>query len=183
MAIPQKRLAFIDTETTGLSAFRHEIVEIGCVVVEVGQNPSDLKIIHEINLKVKPKHIETAEIEALRVNGYNEAGWMFACTIEQAMSEVMTKAKDAIMVGQNVSFDRGFIEAACEQTGIKWSMHYSTLDTIPMAYTKLWNDDFLSSLTLRSLCDYFGIVNSGAHTAYADAYATMELFKKIMALK
>ena len=39
--------AFIDIETTGLSLFKNEIIEIGCVLTT-----PDLKVIEEFELKI-----------------------------------------------------------------------------------------------------------------------------------
>src|SRR3989338_6523111 len=105
-----KRLAFIDIETTGVHPEKHEIIELGCVLVDVeGQS---YKVVGEFEMKIKPEHIETAEAEALRVNGYTEGDWLFACSLGEALEHLSKKADGAVMVAQNASFDYGFLQKA-----------------------------------------------------------------------
>lgn len=61
MKMTDRPLAFTDVETTGLDPHIHEIIEIGLVLVE----HKDLTVVEELNLKIKPEHIETATAEAL----------------------------------------------------------------------------------------------------------------------
>jgi DNA polymerase III epsilon subunit-like protein len=41
----------------------------------------------------------------------------------------------------------------------------------------------MGKLSLRALCEKYGIENKKAHSAFADAYATFEVFKKLLNLK
>ncbi len=179
MALVYRKLAFLDVETTGFSFRDHEIIELGVVIAGVDEKGT-WRMLQEIDIKIQPQHIETAEAEALRINGYTPEAWMFAHTLTQAMQELSAKAKDATMVAHNVAFDYGFIEAAFRSTGVENTMHYQKLDTISIAFAKLANDPDAKNLSLRSLCDYFGIMNERAHTALADARATFEVFKELM---
>jgi DNA polymerase III epsilon subunit-like protein len=67
----EKKLAFIDLETTGMDPLKHEIIEIGCLLAKLDDKGQYVEL-ESFELKVKPEHIETAEQEALRVNGYDE---------------------------------------------------------------------------------------------------------------
>lgn len=169
--------AFIDIETTGLNLFKHEIIEIGCVIA----TPS-LKIIEKFELKIKPEHIEDADKISLKVNHYNEKDWEHAINLEKATNIFSKKVKDCIMVGHNVSFDAGFLEYSFIKNKIKNPMHYHKLDTISIAWAKLHNDPKLEHLSLHEMCARFDIKNEHAHSALSDAYATYELYKKLMEL-
>jgi DNA polymerase III epsilon subunit family exonuclease len=169
--------AFIDVETTGLNLFKHEIIEIGCVLTM-----PDLTVIEEFELKIKPELIEDADPVSLKINHYNEADWGLAYSLEKAMKIFSKKVKDCIMVGHNVAFDVGFLEAAFDQNKIKNPMHYHRLDTISIAWAKLHNDPDLEHFSLREMCLHFGIKNEQAHSALPDARATFELYKKLMEL-
>lgn len=177
-------LAFIDLETTGLDPSRHEIIEIGCVVVKQDWSNKDpqFSVLSELDIKVKPRHIETAEPEALRINKYSEADWLFAVDLEQALQELAKQTADAIMVGQNVSFDWGFLQAAFAETGVSSRMHYHKLDLIPMAFIKCCKDPKLERYNLGELSRYFGVENEKAHTALSDVKTTFEIYKKLVAL-
>ncbi|MEK7662450.1 MAG: 3'-5' exonuclease [Patescibacteria group bacterium] len=179
----QRNLAFIDIESTGLDLERHEIIQIGCVLVKpiprAGKGPT-LEVLEEFELKIKPERIKDADPQALLVNGYNEADWIFAIDIKKALEVLAEKVKDAVMVGHNVSFDHAFLEKAFEKNGIKNTMHYRKLDTISIAYAKLYNDGDIEKFSLRALCEKLGIENKHAHTALSDARATFELYKKLL---
>ena len=179
-------LAFIDVETTGLDIDKHEIIQLGVVLVSQnwlsgGKSSAPVfEILEEFELKIKPERIQDAEPVALRVNGYNPADWVFAYTLEEAMKMFSSKTADAIMVGHNVAFDFGFIEKAFKKTGLLNKMHYHKLDTISMAFAKLYRNEDVDRFSLQYLCDYFHIENKNAHTALSDARATFELYKKLL---
>jgi DNA polymerase-3 subunit epsilon len=170
-------LAFIDIEFTGLNVIEHEIIEIGCVITT-----PKLKVIKKFGLKIKPEHIENADPVALKVNHYNSADWTRAYTLKDAMKIFSKKVKNCIMVGQNVSFDSGFLEYAFVKTKSKNNMHFHKLDTISIAWAKLHKIPDIDHFSLRELCKYFGIKNKHPHSALSDAYATFELYKKLMSI-
>lgn len=176
-----KRLAFVDLETTGTNSFKHEIVEIGCLIAKQNEK-GEWIMTEEFEFKVKPEHIETAEQEALRVNGYNEADWMFAHSLQEALTVLSQKCEGCVMVAQNVSFDYSFLSYAFGQKGVKDPFYYAKLDTIPLAYMRFRKDETMNNFTLRELCERLGIKNEKAHTALADVRATFEVFKKLMVI-
>jgi DNA polymerase-3 subunit epsilon len=176
------RLAFIDAETTGLDPEKHEIIQLGIVLVEQkwDNGAPSFEILEETEIKAKPEHLGTADNVALRINGYNEADWALAYSLKEAMTIFAEKTKDAIMVGHNVAFDFCFVNKAFLITGVENKMHYHKLDTISIAFAKLHLNESVDRFSLQFLCDYFKIENKRAHTALADARATFELYKKLM---
>jgi len=56
MDFKKRPLAIVDIETTGDDELKHEILEIGLLVVR----QKDLEVIDSGNWLVKPHHIETA---------------------------------------------------------------------------------------------------------------------------
>ena len=174
-------LAFIDVETTGFDSDTAEIIELGVVIAKL--KDGELIVTDQLDLKIHPEHIETAEAGALRVNGYNEADWLFAVTLEDAMKSFADKTDGAIFVAHNLTFDYSFIKEAFKKTGIENKMHYHKLDTITLAFAILHNQDDMNRFSLKALTEYYSIENKKAHSAFADAYATYELFKKLLNLK
>jgi DNA polymerase III epsilon subunit-like protein len=176
-------LAFVDTETTGTDPNKHEIIELAVIVARQipreGKGPR-LEIIEECEWKIKPEHLETAEEEALRVNGYNEVDWMFAVDRKKAMEEFAKKTQSAIFVSHNLVFDYAFVSKAFEETGIDNKMHYGKLDTISMALARLYDAPLADKFSLRALCELLKVENTKAHTALADTRALFEVYKKIM---
>ncbi|OGI70828.1 hypothetical protein A3B84_01895 [Candidatus Nomurabacteria bacterium RIFCSPHIGHO2_02_FULL_35_13] len=170
-------LAFIDIETTGLDVIKHEIIEIGCVITT-----PKLEIIEKFELKIKPEHIENGDPVALKVIHYDSIDWENAKKLDDSMKILSKKVKDCIMIGQNVSFDSGFLEYAFAKTKIKNNMYYHKLDTISIAWAKLHRKPSITHFSLRELCKHFDIKNEHPHSALSDAYATFELYKKLMEL-
>ncbi|MEK7505003.1 MAG: 3'-5' exonuclease [Patescibacteria group bacterium] len=176
-------LAFIDLETTGLDPEKHEIIELACLLAKQIPNPGKgpkLELIEEFEFKIKPKHLETAEQMALNKNGYNDADWLFAADLEQVLKTLSDKAVGASMVAHNVTFDWNFLNKAFSTTGIPNKMHYHRIDTMSMAFTKLYHDDRAQAFSLGALADFFGLKNDRAHTALADIRTTFELYKKLL---
>lgn len=179
----KRNLAFIDLETTGLDPEKHEIIEIGGIIVkqihhENGQ--SELEVLEEFVMKVKPEHIETADPESLLVNGYKADEWIFAIDLPQAMKVLAEKTEGDILVAQNVAFDWLFLEKAFAKTGVTNKMDFHRLDLLSMAYTKLYHDDKAKRFSLRALAEYYGVKNEKAHSALSDIRATYEIYRKIL---
>ncbi|MCX6751636.1 MAG: 3'-5' exonuclease [Candidatus Nomurabacteria bacterium] len=170
-------LAFIDIETTGLDIIKHEIIEIGVVITT-----PKLRVIEKFELKIRPKHIENAELISLKITHYNKKDWQEAFSLEEAIQIFSKKVKDCIMVGQNVSFDSGFLEYNFAKLKIKNTMHYYKLDTISIAWAKFHKTRSFEHFSLREMCKLFNIINEHPHSALSDAYATYELYKKLMKL-
>lgn len=179
--ILQQSLAFIDVETTGLNDDVAEIIELGVVIAKL--KDGELVVTDQLDLKIRPEHLETAEPAALRINGYNEADWMFAVSLKDAMELFAKKTEGCIFVAHNVTFDYGFIDQAFKKTGVENRMHYHKLDTIALAFAVLIDNDDMNKFSLKALAEHYGIENKKAHSAFADAYATYELFKKLFNLK
>jgi len=179
--ILQQSLAFIDVETTGLDSDTAEIIELGVVIAKL--KDGELVVTDQMDLKIRPEHLETAEPAALRINGYNEADWLFAVSLQDAMKSFAEKTEGAIFVAHNLIFDYAFIDRAFKNTGIENKMHYHKLDTIAIAFAVLFNNDDMNKFSLKALTEYYGIENKKAHSAFADAYATYEVFKKLLNLK
>ncbi len=181
----QHNLAFVDIETTGLNPDKHEIIQIGCIIARQEWSSKGLILEHldEFELKIKPERITDADPQALRVNGYEPAEWVFAYTLPEAMKLFAEKTKGSIFVAHNACFDFGFIDKAFRITEIENTMHYHKLDTISMAFAKFGHDDTLDRFSLRNLCQHFNIENKNAHTALSDARALYQVYEKMMGEK
>lgn len=176
-------LAFIDVETTGFDPDKHELIEIGLVLVkQIGDNGDKFEILDEVELKIKPERIEDADPQALKVNGYDPSQWVFANTLKEAMTVFANKTENAIFVAHNLTFDFSFIDHAFRKTGVENKMFYPKIDTISVAFAKLHKNPQVEKFRLQKLCEYFGITNERAHTALADAKATFLVYEKMMKL-
>lgn len=180
------RLAFVDLETTGLDPFRHEIIEIGIVLVEQKKDlfgKQSLELISEHEMLLRPEHIETADPKALGVSKYDKQKWGNAVSQKEGLAWAAALLDGTVFVAQNVSFDWGFLRKAGNEYGVDFekAVHYHKLDLASMVFGKLYHDPKLSRFSLREMTEYFGVVNEKAHTALPDARATFEVCEKLLA--
>ena len=100
-----KPIAFIDIETTGLSASEHEVIEFAII------KKVDGKIVLRTEFKIKPDHIERAHPKALEINGYTPEKWEGALSQEEGARRMVEALEGCICAGHNIGFDIGFILA------------------------------------------------------------------------
>lgn len=170
----ERKLAFIDSETTGLSADKHEIIEIAALIYD----PASGEVEKEWSTKVAPSHIETANEKALQINGYINNPSAYSGKLKSALIKFNSMTQDCIIVGQNVSFDLSFIYKAMKELDIKPLFDRRFLDLMSLVWFQVKDSD-IPNLKLESLCDYFGACNVGAHTALVDCRRTYEVYRKL----
>ena len=171
----KRNLVFIDLECTGLDPSIHEILEIGCLVVD-----SNLNVFKTYEAKVLPEHIETADPAALEINGYTKEKWKDAILLKQSLEEVNLLAKDAMFAGWNISFDWMYLEKEFQRAKVVPLFDYHLIDAMSIAYSKFLHLSEPDGLNLRKLAEYYKIEMGELHGALEDATATFEIFKKLM---
>ena len=167
------KVAIVDLETTGLDAYKHEIIDIGAIIFD-SKNPSDHTI---IDCKVKPQHIENAEPAALKVNGYNAEEWKDALPLDDALQLMLQKASGAIFVSYNVTFDWSFIAEAYKKSPIRNPFNYHKFCLMTLAWARVPG---ARSLKLRDICLLMDIPpEPEVHKALNGAKRAFELYRKI----
>lgn len=169
----QRPLVFVDVETTGLDPFRHEIIEIACLVVD----PQTLEVKKGYLTKAQPEHLETADPVALRKNKFSLEAWENAKPLNQVLEEINSLAPGGMFTGFNVSFDRAFIETAFRKEGVTSNFDYHWVDVMSLVYWRLFSDEKLKRLRLTHVCEVLGIPLEEAHTAMGDTRATLEVYR------
>ena len=152
-----------DIETTGLSAARNKIIEIGAVKVEKGQ------ITDRFSTFVNPELPIPFEIEKL--TGINDGMVIDAPVIGEALPRFLEFCGDAVMVAHNASFDMSFIEHNAELLG---SVYKPTIvDTVALARILLPE---LKRFKLDMVAKALGVSLENHHRAVDDAEATAHIF-------
>lgn len=172
----KRHLVFIDIETTGLDRHKHEITEIGCIIV----NGESFEIIEEYSAKVKPLHIRTADPRALKISGYLPEKWKDAKRIKEVLQKISEMSEEGMIAGWNIAFDWAFIEENFKKLKIESSFNYHKIDVQAIAYAKLYKNKNIKSLKMRSIAQHFGIGFGEVHSAEEDIKITYEIFKKLM---
>lgn len=174
---------FVDTETTGLEegSDKGELLEVAIVREEVFHPFTQYGIIRDIwRQKIRPKHIETASPEALRVNGYTAEKWADSVPLEDVAEELIEKLRNATWVGHNPTFDRDFILKSLNRIGKTPKIQRRLIDTTTLAY-QAWGLDGELKLSLDSLRDHLDISKEGAHSALKDALDCRTVFYRALA--
>ena len=155
-----------DLETTGLSPEKDEIIEIGAVKVIEG------KVVDRFMHFVKPDTPISDMVTG--ITGITNAMVVDAGPTDRIIFDFLQFCEDYPVLGHNLMFDYRFM---CRYAK-KYYMDFAKegLDTLKIARKVLPE---LSSRSLESLCDHYGIVNASAHRAYHDALATAKIYQTL----
>lgn len=169
-------ITFIDTETTGLDLFKHEVIDIAAMQVSYTGN-SWIQI-SSFESKIKPKNLQEASEIALKINGFTKKKWKDAPESGSVLGLLANyiQSSDAV-AGQNLVFDYRFINKMFDSNDIEKPKWPKYIDTKWMA-EQLVHDKKLKRSSLDFLCEHYSIPVIGrAHTAMTDVLRTFELFK------
>ena len=164
--MPSLRVAYVDTETTGLSAYSDRIIEIAIVLAEVDWETG--RIIRRLEqyqgLQDPGRRIPA---EAMAVHGITDA-MVRGHRIDRRACTGLLAAAD-LCLAHNSGFDKGFVAQVVPETpSYTWGC---TCRGIP--WKKLYPS--IHSTALQSLSRYFGSEKGIAHRALGDVETTMNL--------
>ena len=154
----------LDVETTGLSSYTDKMIEIGLVRVRNGVEQECYSTL------IHPERRISSRITAL--TGITNEMLSGAPAIREILPDALDFIGEDIIVGHNVSFDIGFMQAAClhvYQSGFPNNF----IDTMRLS-RKYFSQ--LPNHRLSTLVCAFGIDQGNAHRALADAQATMHCY-------
>lgn len=177
----------IDVEASGTEYSKHSIVSLGAVDLD---NP-ERRFYGECRIWDGAHIMEGA----LEVNGYTEAE--ITDPTKQSEAELMaaflewTKdMADRTLVGQNISFDRDMVRAACDRADLAYDLAYRTLDTHTLCYMHMIKSGLpapidtehrRSSLNLDAVLNYCGIPDEPEpHNALTGALCHAEVTSRLL---
>lgn len=155
-----------DLETTGVSPYNDEVIEISAVKARKG------KVVEEFSQLVNPKR--TIPFAASRVNNITDDMVSDAPFFDEVLRNFLEFVGEDVLVGHNIqSFDMKFIYRDCERY-----------------FHQLITNDYVDTLILAKRCfpewrhrklgdlaDYYGISTQGAHRALADCRMNQRVFE------
>ena len=156
----------IDLETTGLNPKRDRIIEIGAVKVRNGKKEA---IFQQL---IDPKQQLEERVELL--TGISSEELEGQPTIQEVLPALKEFLGEDVLLGHRVLFDYSFLKRAF--TNEKISFERKGIDTLKLARQFVTDSE---SKKLESLCQYYGIKHQ-AHRALGDAFATVELYEKLV---
>ncbi|MGP1348992.1 MAG: PolC-type DNA polymerase III [Stomatobaculum sp.] len=158
-----------DIETTGFSAVKNQIIEIGAVKVEGG------KITEKFSSFVNPRTPIPFRIEQL--THINDAMVSGAPGIEEVLPEFLKFCDGSAVVAHNAAFDTGFIREKASLLGIEY--HPTILDTVSLAHILLPR---LNRYKLDTVARELGVSLENHHRAVDDAGCTAEIFVRFVGM-
>lgn len=158
-----------DLETTGISAIKQKITEIGAVKIENGV------ITDRFSTFVNPTIPIPFSIE--RLTGITDDMVADAPKIEEILPKFLKFCEGAVTVAHNADFDMGFIKYNCQQLGYPCDFTY--VDTLGMARFLLPG---LGKATLDKVAKAVGVPLNDHHRAVNDAECTAGIFLKFLAM-
>ena len=169
------KLIFLDTETTGLNAWKygkphHEITELALIVHEDGEE------VYRNSWKLVPRRIETADTVALEIGGFNLDVWEKEAieVSESFLTSLCSVMEGGVVVGHNVKFDIGFLRALFKDFGVKFKFP-PELDTKTLA-RMVWGFESLKMDDIRK--NVSGMTCDGAHRALKDTEDCVFIYKQ-----
>jgi DNA polymerase III epsilon subunit family exonuclease len=154
-------LVVVDVETTGRDPKMADLLEIGAVRIKGG------KIADTFSTLVDPGRT----IVGHQMHGITDQDVKGAPAPREAVEKFLAFAGKATLVGHNVGFDLGFLEAALGD-GFRFQPG-TYLDTLVLA--REGYPEWADSYKLGELARFYGIDLSDAHRALPDAQATAQL--------
>lgn len=169
--IEEAELVVFDLETTGLSATRDRICEIGATRVRA------LAIDETFETLVNPGIALPRYVAAL--TGIRNEELRRAPRTELAVRRFLAFAGDATLVAHNARFDVGFLDREVERlTGRRVAA--PVVDTVWLARRLLQRRS--ERFSLVQLAHFFGTASQPCHRALSDALATAEILIALLGL-
>ena len=166
-AATQELVVVVDTETTGLDPVRDRVIEIGAARLDAA-----LRITETWSTLVDPGCALPLQVQ--RLTGLTPADLADAPSFAQAYAQLRDFVGDAVIVGQNVTFDLGMLGAAAARCGAPplTSRSFDTLQAALLLYPEVDRHGLGALAALLEL-------GEAPHRALADVRATAGLLAEL----
>lgn len=177
----------IDVEASGTNYEKHSMVSLGAIDFD---HPENRKY-WECRVWDGAHHMD----EALAVCGFSveqitDPSKMPEGEMVRQFLEWSQHMGDRTLAGQNPSFDRDFLKAACEREGLSWDLAHRTIDTHTLCYMHMVRRGLTppidpehrrSALNLDAVLNYCGIPEEPEpHNALTGALSHAEVISRLL---
>jgi DNA polymerase-3 subunit epsilon len=160
-----------DLETTGLSAQRDRICEIGAVRVR------GLELVDSFQSLVNPGVALPGPVE--RLTGLRTDELRSAPPVRKVLPDFLAFAGDDLLVAHNAGFDQRFLE---RELLVREGRRLSEPPLCTAALARRLLEGRLRRVSLASLAHFFGVGTTPCHRALPDAEATAEVLLCLIGL-
>ena len=178
MLLRDASFVVVDVETTGLSAARHRITEIGMVRL-AAQHSGSFGIADSFQSLINPEqYIPPFITQHTGITNAMVYGQPTFAELTSDIQKFFAQSSGPVFAGHNANFDHGFLVESISRAGLQFHpAEYGLLCTCRLARRLLPK---LGSKSLASLQAYFGIRNSRQHRALSDAEATAQVLARFI---
>lgn len=152
-----------DIETTGLSAARDKITEIGAVKVENGVITDTFSTFANPEMPIPQK--------ITQLTGITDDMVKDAPSQSEAVGAFLEFASDNVLVAHNAPFDTSFIAKACEDMGREYN--YTSIDTVAISRAILTD---IKNCKLDTVAKFLRLGDFNHHRATDDAEMLARIF-------
>ncbi|HAM02664.1 MAG TPA: hypothetical protein DCQ30_10650 [Acidimicrobiaceae bacterium] len=163
------RFVVLDVETTGGSPDEASLIEIGAAAFLAGEELASFETFVDPGTEIPPFVSELTGITDDMVRA--------APSPQIAVPQLVSLIGDAVVVGHNVAFDLGFLDAALAGCG-RPPLTNAVVDTLALA-RRLVRDE-VPDCALGTLAAVLRLAHRPAHRALADALATADLLHRLI---
>lgn len=175
----KQKILVMDTETGGLEAGLHSLLQVGLLVCEDG------RVLDELKVNIVEENISDYVVTdmAMKINGINletHTGYTKEEAVELIIAFVKKHfTKPAQTAGHNVGFDVSFVKMLFKAVGAVYDdvFSYRLLDTSSIARFLIFAGVIPNRGKLGDLANYFGIdfEESKLHDSLVDCHVTYQL--------
>lgn len=158
----------LDIETTGLSAEKDNIIEVGAIEIRNGEIAREFGRLIRYN-GIVPEIVK--DMTGINENMLKEKGE----DISEVLKELFEFISGKVVLIYNAPFDLGFLEKEAERNGLEFP-YINSKDLLTEARNKI---DMLENYKLDTVAGYLGVCGKQKHRAVDDCKYLYEVYAKL----
>ncbi len=170
--VSSERFAVVDVETSGLSAERHHVLQVGVVVVD-----GDGVVLDRYSSLIAPRSRWFFRVGPTKIHGIHRRDARRAPSGTAVLTELARRMEGARFVAHNAPFDLSFLRKASQEHGVPLPVNHP-LCTLRMS--RALDPQRTMSHRLTDLCTRYGVQLLRPHDALADADATAAILPHLL---
>lgn len=179
-----KDLLIVDVEATGVDFNKHELIELGAVLLD----KKTLKEKKSFQSFVKPTRWNDRDPEAMAVNNITWDALKKAPSLKTVLQRFQkTFGTDVIIAPYGTILDTALLRVCYKESNMSYDFDYHVYDIWPLAYTYMAKHKLLldktrfSGFGLEDVAHHFKIpALPGRHTALADCRLEAAVLRKLI---
>jgi DNA polymerase III subunit epsilon len=167
-----QRFAVVDVETSGLKVQRHQVLQVGVVVID-----GDGTVLDRWSSLVAPRRRWWFRVGPTHVHGIHRRQVRAAPSAADVLGQLAQRMDGTRFVAHNAPFDLAFLRKAARQAGVELPLNDPVCT---LRLSRALDPDRRQSHRLADLCSRYQIDLVRPHDALADADATAALLPHLL---